>query len=62
MIYQQEYIVLCNHMMASRAKPHIPFPTGAGKGDFHLQETENLDGLQWGKSGQEMDRERKEQV
>ena len=49
-------------MMASRAKPHIPFPTGAGKGDFHLQETENLDGLQWGKSGQEMDRERKEQV
>ena len=49
-------------MMASRAKAHIPIPTGAGKGDFHLKEIENLDGLQWGKSGQEMDQERKEQV
>ena len=47
-------------MLGSKTQPHIPQPTGTMKGDF--QAREDLEGLQWGKSGLEMDEDRKEKV
>ena len=47
-------------MLGSKTQPSIPQPTGAGKVDS--QEKGDLEGLQWGKSGLEMDEERKKQV
>lgn len=48
--------------MESTDEPRVPFATGGARGDHQVQGTDNLEGLQWGKSGQEMDQERKEQV